>query len=179
MEGDRSFTVKVVHQSSRKTTFFPPRKIVIKLGIKRISAFKEKSFLHQKYVVEGLSINQIVAQTMSSRATVRTNLREFGIQLRAEDSRSGKPGYGEKKINGIIVPNKAELEIVSRIKDLHAQGYSNQKIADLMLSFKIPTKRGGRWNRHTVRGILYAEERKLKRKLARQPDSTSRTASST
>ena len=78
-----------MHQLYRNTTFCPPANIQVITRIKHIPQVKLASFLHQKYVAEGLSINQIVDLTMSSRSTVKKYLREAGMAIREEDRRLG------------------------------------------------------------------------------------------
>lgn len=91
---------------------------------------------------------------MSSRSTVMKYLREAGIPMRDDDRRIGRPAFGEKKLGGKCVPNKSELHVIDKIKDLKAEGLSDKKIANILHSLKIPTKRGGKWCRRTVHGIL-------------------------
>lgn len=50
--------------------------------------WKDKDFLHQKYVLEGHSIAQIAAEILSSREAVRMGLIEFGIKRKTR----GEPG---------------------------------------------------------------------------------------
>jgi hypothetical protein len=61
---------------------FPPHhELTDIIGFDPIPLYKNKSFLHQKYVVEGLSLAQISSQIFSSKETVRENLIRFGIPL--------------------------------------------------------------------------------------------------
>ncbi len=61
----------LVHQRECNTTFCPPEQIQVITHIKHVPLLKVKSFLHQKYIAEGLTINQIAALTMSSGTTVK------------------------------------------------------------------------------------------------------------
>ncbi|OQW45956.1 MAG: hypothetical protein A4S09_16940 [Proteobacteria bacterium SG_bin7] len=47
--------------------------------------WKDKDFLQQKYVIEGLSIAQIAAQILSSREAVRTGLIAYGIKRKSRE----------------------------------------------------------------------------------------------
>jgi hypothetical protein len=79
-----------------------------KLGFKHnpeLPAYKERSFLHQKYVVEKLSIAQIASQSFSSKPTIRKALIEAGIPLRQPHHHHGRThqmSYGVKKLGGQI-----------------------------------------------------------------------------
>lgn len=115
---------------------------------------KTKTFLYQKYVLEGLSIPQIMALTMSSKTTVKRYLHKAHIQLRLEDLTLGPPSYGERRLNGRKVQNKAELEIAERIKDLSEQGLSATQIAKLFCTLNLPSKKGGKWYAKTILTIL-------------------------
>lgn len=76
------------------------------------------------------------------------------IELRPEDQRFGRPGYGERKLDGVIVSNKSEREIRKKARAFKAEGLSNEKIAEILESFQISTKRGGRWTKKTIT-LLY------------------------
>ena len=91
---------------------------------------------------------------MSSRSTVIKYLRAADIPIRDEEHRLGGPTYGERKLNGRIVPNQSEIELMEKVKTLKAQGLNPQQIATLLQGLKLPTKRGGRWSRKVVNTIL-------------------------
>lgn len=166
----------MVHQVSHNTTFFPPEKIEVISSIKHIPLVKHQSFLHQKYVKEGLSINQIVALTFSSRSTIIKYLRQAKIELRAADKQIGRAKYGERRQGGIIVPNKAELETIAKIKALKDEGLNYTRIAEIMESIKMPTKRGGKWTRKTIYSIVNdCPPRKKKSKVDQNPDSAGKS----
>lgn len=99
-------------------------------------------------------VQQIVEQTMSSKTTVKRYLKEAGIALRREDLKLGPPSYGERKVNGRMIKNKAELELMQKIKALHGKGMSATQIAQLLNNLALPTKLGGRWHAKTIIFIL-------------------------
>lgn len=152
--------IELVHQNDCKTTFCPPEQIQVITHIKHIPLLKIKSFLQQKYVEEGLTVNQIVALTMSSRSTVKKYLRQAQIPIRADDCRLGSLSYGERKVKGRIIPNQNELELIEKIMGLKQKGLNPQQIADLLAGLKLPTKRGGKWSRKVVHTILKRMEPK-------------------
>lgn len=144
----------MVDPSVCNTIFCPPAEIQVVTHIKHLPLLKIKSFLHQKYVVEGLSINQLVTLTMSSKTTVKKYLVDAGIPIREEELSLGPPKYGERYHNGRKVPNKRDLEIMETIQDLSKKGISATQIAKLLCSMNLPTKNGGRWHAQTVIRIL-------------------------
>ena len=74
--------------------------------------------------------------------------------MRREDRMLGPPSYGERKVNGRKVTNRAELEVMEKIKALHGKGMSATQIAKLLNTLGLPTKRGGRWHSKTILFIL-------------------------
>ena len=49
------------------------------------------------------------------------------------------------------------MDILNKIKALKAQGFSNEKISQVLNSMKIPTKsKNGKWHRKTVWELLNA-----------------------
>jgi hypothetical protein len=70
-------------KDDRRLELFPPvEEITDIIGFSPVPLYKDKSFLHQKYVVEGLSLAQISSQIFSSKEAVRQNLIRFGSPLR-------------------------------------------------------------------------------------------------
>ena len=122
--------------------------------IKRIPLLKLPSFLHQKYIVESLTINQIAALTLSSRSTVIKYLNEAKIPIRDEEHRLGGSTFGQRKVNGRYIPNQAELNMVGRMKNLRSQGFTFRQIAEILQGLKLPSKRNGKWTGRSVQRIL-------------------------
>ena len=143
----------MVHQSECNTRFCPPSEIQAITHIKRISLLKLPSFLHQKYIAENLTINQIAELTLSSRSTVIKYLNAAGIPLRDEEHRRGGSSYGQRKLNGRFVKSQTELELLNKIKMLKNQGLNFQQISDLLQGLNLPTKKGGTWTRGIVHKI--------------------------
>ncbi|NJL71238.1 MAG: hypothetical protein HC888_06315 [Candidatus Competibacteraceae bacterium] len=106
----------------------------------------DRSFLHQKYVVEGLSRRQIAALTASSRATVTRYLHLHNIATACPEHRSwqhpGQLPYGTRIRNGRVVPNKAELKVIRRMCELRSCGLTYRQIAAKLEATGIPTKTG-------------------------------------
>lgn len=115
---------------------------------------KLPSFLHQKYTVECLTINQIAALTLSSRSTVIKYLNVAKIPIRDEEHRLGGSTFGERKVYGRYIPNQAELNMIGRMKNLRCQGFTYRQIAEILQGLKLPSKRNGKWTARCVQRIL-------------------------
>ena len=50
--------------------------------------------------------------------------------------------------------NSEEQKVISRMKNLRSEGFSLQKIADILNDEKIPTREGGIWKKQTISYIL-------------------------
>lgn len=114
-----------------------------------------ESFLKEKYLKEGLSSKEIARLTFSSRATVTNYLNRYGIPLKKVTRRNnGGTVYGFRKYGGKSIVLKKEQDVMELIKLYRAQGYSYQKIADLLNDQKIGTKtKKGFWYSKVVRQI--------------------------
>lgn len=131
--------------------------------IQHIPLYKSKSFLTQKYVVEGLSIAQIAALCFASKEAVRSSLIRFNIPLREPHKphgRQAQPRYGQKIVRDQVVSHKAEQRAVAAILEMSAQGLSLRQIAKVLNQMKVPTKcRGKSWHPEMVKRILAHKSR--------------------
>jgi hypothetical protein len=118
--------------------------------------YRDKDFLYQKYVIEGLSSNEISRLIPSSRSAVMTYLRLFGFPLkRADQKNKSRIAYGEAWRNRQVVVHKKEQELIEKMKKLRAEGLSYWKIADALNVWGIPTKtQKGKWSAKQVHQIL-------------------------
>jgi predicted DNA-binding protein YlxM (UPF0122 family) len=124
-----------------------------------VPLFKDKSFLHQKYVIEQLSTKEIAREILSSRSTIAANLKSFGIPLRTTDEAhklsKGQLGYGERRIKRQVIDHKRELDNLKRMAELRDQGLSYWRIASIFNTMGIPTKnKGQKWHATTVMKII-------------------------
>lgn len=149
------------HASATRTFLLKP----ICLGITPFyidPLFKNKIFLTQKYVVEGLSARQIAQEIFSSKTAVLEALARFGISIRKPHQHHGNPSqprYGKRFQKKQLVDYKVEENIASIIKDLNAQGFSLRKIAKMLNDMSVPTKcRGKGWHPEMVRRVLGARD---------------------
>lgn len=122
--------------------------------------YKDRVVLHQKYIVEGLSIRQIASQFLSSKEAIRIALHEHGIPLRKKSLPHGRPSkskYGENIIKGKLQNYVPEQRIIKAIKEMKSQGLSLRQIAKNLSTMKIPTKENGKkWHPEMVKRILSA-----------------------
>lgn len=123
--------------------------------------YKDKCFLQQKYVLEGLSIAQISSQIFSSKEAVRANLVRLGISLREPHQPHGRPGqakFGTKMKDGKLVTHMAEKRVVEAAQDMRRQGMSLRQIARFLTKIGVPTKRRGvAWHPEMVKRIVSAQ----------------------
>jgi hypothetical protein len=128
------------------------------IGFDAKPLYKDKCFLHEKYVLEGLSIAQISSQIFSSKEAVRENLIRFGISLREAHLPHGNPAqpkFGEKKRQGKLVTHLAEKRVIEAVIDMRKQHMSLRQIAKFLTKIGVPTKRRGvSWHPEMVKRLL-------------------------
>ncbi len=82
---------------------------------------------------------------------------ERGRQIKAENggyAGYGSPPFGQESINGELVNNEKEQEIIELIRRHHKSGKSLQQIADWLNHHCFKTKRGSQWQRISVKRVL-------------------------
>ena len=126
---------------------FPPGKIVDSLSVSVFPAYKNRDFLHQKYVVEGLSIAQIAEQIGSSKSAIQKSLVRFGIPIRVPHQ--NHQTIRKKQPRQV---SRADLVAAESINALKGKGLSLREIADVLTKMKVPTPAGGKkWHPEMVR----------------------------
>lgn len=148
----------MVDPSVTSTNFFLRPEITILSNIYTTSKLYDKSFLHQKYIVETLSLRQIGALIFSSKTAVRNALIRFDIPLREKKTppeRHGNPPYGIRRVGGKNIVHKQERRVIESIVKMKDEGLSNRAIARILNELKTPTKKQGKgWHHEQVRQIL-------------------------
>jgi hypothetical protein len=138
--------------------YFPPANILMISIVCNDQPYKNKSFLHQKYVVEGLSCEEIASQIFSARTTVLKYLKLYGIPVREvgkNQKRARGLAYGKKVKERVFAEYRREQEVILKMRELRDKGFSYWKIADVLNAMKVPTKtRRGKWHARTVQAIL-------------------------
>lgn len=66
----------------------------------------------------------------------------------------GSPAFGQQSVDGEIVVDPAEQQIVELIRRHHKSGKSLQQIADWLNQRGYKTKRGQQWQRISVKRVL-------------------------
>ncbi len=117
-----------------------------------------KSFLHEKYFLEGLSIAQIAAEILSSRKADRSSLIEFGIKRKKQGQSGANPSqapFGYRKVEGKPILHLGEQRVIQSVKKMSDSGLSYRTICEFLTSIKVPTKnRGKGWQPEMIRRIL-------------------------
>ncbi|MEL7007762.1 MAG: recombinase family protein [Cyanobacteria bacterium J06588_4] len=82
---------------------------------------------------------------------------EQGRQNKAADggyAGYGSPAFGQKAIDGKLVTNPQEQEIIELIRRHHKSGKSLQQIANWLNENGYKTKRGQQWRRISIKRVL-------------------------
>lgn len=66
----------------------------------------------------------------------------------------GSPSFGQRSVNGEIVDDPQECQVIELIRRHHKSGKSLQKIADWLNAAGYVTKRGQPWQRISVKRVL-------------------------
>lgn len=66
----------------------------------------------------------------------------------------GSPAFGERAVDGQIVKDAGEQQIIDLIRRHHKSGKSLQKVADWLNANGYTTKRGQQWKRISVKRVL-------------------------
>ena len=66
----------------------------------------------------------------------------------------GSPAFGQKVVDGELVKDPWEQEIVELIRRHHKSGKSLQQIADWLNQNGYKTKRGHQWRRISIKRVL-------------------------
>jgi DNA invertase Pin-like site-specific DNA recombinase len=66
----------------------------------------------------------------------------------------GSPAFGQRSLDGELVEDPEEVQVVELIRRHHKSGKSLQKIADWLNQHGYPTKRGQTWKRISVKRVL-------------------------
>lgn len=69
---------------------------------------------------------------------------------KAQGQHVGSPGLGYDMRDGELVANDKEKTVLSRIRELRAEGLTYRAMADALTNEGFSTKRGGGWNPGTV-----------------------------
>ena len=82
---------------------------------------------------------------------------EQGRQVKASNggyAGYGSPAFGQQAVNGELIADPTECEIIDLIRRHHKSGKSLQKIADWLNQQGYTTKRGQAWQRISGKRVL-------------------------
>ena len=82
---------------------------------------------------------------------------EQGRQLKAAKggyAGYGSPAFGQTSVDGELVENPVEQQVIELIRRHHKSGKSLQQIADWLNQHEYRTKRGQQWQRISVKRVL-------------------------
>ena len=82
---------------------------------------------------------------------------EQGRQLKAAKggyAGYGSPAFGQTSVDGELVENPVEQQVIELIRRHHKSGKSLQQIADWLNEHEYRTKRGQQWQRISVKRVL-------------------------
>jgi hypothetical protein len=132
------------------------------VGFSSKPLYKDRCFLHQKYVVEGLSIAQISSQIFSSKEAVRQNLIRFGIPIREAHKPHGHSAqmkFGKQMRQGKVIPHLAEKRVIEAVVEMRRSNMSLRQIAKFLSKVGVPTKRRGvAWHPEMVKRLLSSSD---------------------
>jgi DNA invertase Pin-like site-specific DNA recombinase len=129
---------------------------LIDLGV---HIYFEKENIHTGSMESELMLSILSGLAESESVSISENAK-WAIQRRFQNGtfKISYPPYGYENIDGQMVVNTKQAEVVRYIFAEALSGKGTQKIADGLNQRDIPTKRGGHWTSTTIRGILKNEK---------------------
>ena len=102
-------------------------------------------------ILSSLAENESISISENNKWSIQKRFRNGTYKL-------SYPPYGYDYIDGQIVVNKKQAEVVKRIFTDALAGKGTQKIAQELNDEGVRTKKGGQWRGSTIRGILRNEK---------------------
>lgn len=129
---------------------------LIELGI---FVYFEKENLNTESMESELMLSILSSLAESESVSISENSK-WGVQKRFQNGtfKISYPPYGYKNVNGEMVIDLAQAEVVKFIFAGTLAGKSSSVIASQLQKRKVPTRKGGNWTPTTVRGILSNEK---------------------
>lgn len=127
------------------------------INIYQLPGYKKEIVLRDLYLNKDLTASQIAKQFCSTPRSVKYYLHKFRIRKNKNPGRSRQNlALGKKLKNGKLVDHKQELRTIKTISDLYLkQQLSTRKIAEILNTLKVPTKRQGKnWDHSTIISVL-------------------------
>ena len=102
-------------------------------------------------ILSGLAESESVSIAENSKWSIQRRFQNGTYKI-------SYPPYGYDTVDGEMVVNESQAEIVRYIFNEILSGKGTHKIANELNSRKIPTKKGGRWTATTIRGMVGNEK---------------------
>jgi len=102
-------------------------------------------------ILSGLAESESVSISENSKWSVKRRFQNGTFKI-------SYPPYGYDTVDGKMVVNEAQAEIVRYIFAEILSGKGTHKIANELNSRNIPSKKGGRWTATTIRGMVGNEK---------------------
>lgn len=148
---------KSISRFARNTT--DCLELVRKLVDIGVFIYFEKENLNTKSMESELMLSILSGLAESESVSIAEN-NKWSVQRRFQNGtyKMSSTPYGYDYIDGEMVVNKEQAEIVKFIFAEALSGKGTDKIAKELIAKGIPTKRGGKWKSTTIRGILANEK---------------------
>ncbi len=102
-------------------------------------------------ILSGLAESESVSIAENSKWSVKRRFQNGTFKI-------SYPPYGYDAVDGKMVVNEAQAEVVRFIFAEILSGNGTHKIADELNRRNVPTKKGGRWTATTIRGMIGNEK---------------------
>src|SRR5690554_2866030 len=124
-----------------------------------IYIYFEKENINTGSMESELMLSILSGLAESESISISENAK-WAIQRRFQNGtfKISYPPYGYENIDGQMIVNPEQADVVKYIFEEVLSGKGTQKIADDLNQRSIPTKRGGHWTSTTIRGILKNEK---------------------
>ncbi len=148
---------KSISRFARNTT--DCLELVRKLLNLDVFIYFEKENINTGSMESELMLSILSGLAESESVSIAEN-NKWSIQRRFQNGtyKISYPPYGYDNIDGEMVVNEQQAEIVCYIFASILSGKSTHKIADELNNRKAPTKKGGRWTATTIRGMVRNEK---------------------
>ncbi|MCM1228370.1 MAG: recombinase family protein [Clostridium sp.] len=124
-----------------------------------ITIFFEKENIYTANMTDEMMITIMGGLAQEESTSISQNMR-WSVQKRMQNGtyKIARPPYGFDIVNGDLVVNEAQAQIVNQIFNMYISGCGLQKIADILNENNVPSsQKQGKWTAHIVKYILTNE----------------------
>ncbi|MDO5018818.1 MAG: recombinase family protein [Lagierella massiliensis] len=124
-----------------------------------VGIYFEKENIDTRSMESELMLSILSSLAESESRSISEN-NKWSIKKRFQDGTFiiASPPYGYENVDGKMVVNEKEAEIVKEIYELYLSGKGVHKIAEELNGRNIKGQRGARWHGSTINGILKNEK---------------------